>query len=119
MRTSQGLVSRSICYHILLIALAIQGITPDFSDIASRTLIRLFSTDQPDLSYDHEMDEVCVATGDETEVTSLIEGHALSSGTLTHEHPKHSFLPGRFPSLFARLAMKHHIDPIALCRLTC
>jgi len=38
----QGRLSQAFCLHILLIALAIQGITPDSNDLASSNALKLF-----------------------------------------------------------------------------
>jgi hypothetical protein len=59
----QGRRARSITARILLIALAIQGITPDAQDLASLNALRLFCPDLADskslADNDDSPDDVC------------------------------------------------------------
>jgi hypothetical protein len=60
---SQGRLSRLHCLQLLLVALAIQGITPDAHDLASCHALRLFSplltdSDTP-VEQDEWPDDVC------------------------------------------------------------
>ena len=54
---SQGRLLRSPCFHLLLVALAIQGITPDAQDLASIQTLRLFSPFFSDFSTSAQLDE--------------------------------------------------------------
>jgi hypothetical protein len=71
MRKGRGL--GLVCLRLLLIATAIQGVTPDIHDVASRSLLRLLScvsvdlqcggddsTPVPDVDRDEMPDEVCI-----------------------------------------------------------
>jgi hypothetical protein len=59
----QGRRSQAFCLHILLIALAIQGITPDSNDLASINALKLFCprlTDADQMVDEDEFpDDVC------------------------------------------------------------
>ena len=76
----QGRLYHSVCLHFLLIAIAIQGVTPDPQDLASNNCLRLFCPalgDPNALADDDGMpDDVCVPAA--SEIESLLHGRSES-----------------------------------------
>jgi hypothetical protein len=93
--------TRSICLRILLIALSIQGMTPDVHDLASGALLRILSqvlgdskTDRagdslpsPDEDQNELPDDVCVVARQASLVPRLQPGGSPGSDLLTSGRP--------------------------------
>jgi hypothetical protein len=123
----QGRLSHTVRLHLVLIACAIQGVTPDPQDLASNNcLLILFPTlaDPNCLIDDNGMpDEVCRPA--ESEIDSLWRASAASnelpcSAHASRERPAHTIhaSAARVPDWGGDLARVGELI-YSLCRLNC
>ena len=97
--------SNPICRHLLLIALAIQGFTPDFHNLASRWLIQLLtcqtttlmagegSPPRPDKEHHQGPDHVCAPVSIDATPRIRLDAGARSCATFTPVGPCERWIP--------------------------
>ncbi len=121
----QGRLNPSYCRRILLIAMAIQGLTPDLHDLASSTVLRLLcpylvsgSAFQLD---DDSPDDVCEVVRPTQSQERFRETDQLGTAGLAivEGFQESAWFPTTRPRLAGRI-VPHSLPLIEhLCRLTC
>ena len=123
----QGRRCRSICLYLALIAVAIQGLTPDAHDLASlnslRVLCPAFSDSTTLPSDDGLPDEVCGPMTFEMDLVSRTRSDSNSLTTLAYLASDESALALPSGARRSRLGSCHIVRADAplhcLCRLNC
>jgi hypothetical protein len=125
MLMGQGRRVQSLCRRILLIAVAIQGITPDAADLAPAQSLMLLgpalAADEADRGVDEGPDEACTVPPIPVSGPKRPRAEEPPRADFLAAQPPGQALPGDDPRLVSRASIPVRFPRIihSLCRLLC